>query len=93
MMRKNSILLPYIDLFVLRVFEAGLISVWQNEAATEYMDQYVQKAVRYFYHHQKDQGIVKLKMSHVEGAFRILFFGLVVAFALFLTESLYYRLL
>ena len=30
MLRKNSVLLPSLDLFVLRIFEAGLISKWQN---------------------------------------------------------------
>ncbi|RZB40319.1 uncharacterized protein BDFB_007673, partial [Asbolus verrucosus] len=30
MLRKNSVLLPFLDLFILRIFEAGLISRWQN---------------------------------------------------------------
>ncbi|KAG5879053.1 hypothetical protein JTB14_019480 [Gonioctena quinquepunctata] len=31
MARKSSILLPLLDMFILRVFETGLISYWQNE--------------------------------------------------------------
>ncbi|ENN78215.1 hypothetical protein YQE_05367, partial [Dendroctonus ponderosae] len=36
MMRKSSVLLTEVDKFVLRVFEAGLISYWQNEAINLY---------------------------------------------------------
>lgn len=31
MLRKNSVLLPHLDIFILKIFEAGLISHWQNE--------------------------------------------------------------
>ncbi|XP_030764855.1 glutamate receptor 3-like [Sitophilus oryzae] len=91
MLRKNSVLLPYLDAFVLRVFEAGLISYWQNEAATLYLDQTVQKAVKYYLHHQNRQNIVKLKMIHVEGAFGILCFGYLFASVIFVLEIIYYN--
>ncbi|XP_050306285.1 uncharacterized protein LOC126743299 [Anthonomus grandis grandis] len=91
MMRKSSILLPYVDMFVLRAFEAGLISFWQNEAATQYMDPYVQKAVKYFEHHQQERGIIKLKMLHVQGAFGILVLGNFIALLTFIGEHCYYR--
>jgi hypothetical protein len=33
MLRKNSVLLPTLDLFILKIFEAGLISQWQNKVS------------------------------------------------------------
>jgi hypothetical protein len=33
MLRKNSVLLPILDLFILKIFEAGLISQWQNKVS------------------------------------------------------------
>ncbi|KYB26332.1 Serine protease easter-like Protein [Tribolium castaneum] len=46
MLRKNSVLLPALDLFILKIFEAGLISHWQNEAVDLYMNPKVQRAVK-----------------------------------------------
>lgn len=37
MTRKSSILLPMLDLFILKVFEAGLITHWQDEVGTEFL--------------------------------------------------------
>ncbi|KAF7286800.1 hypothetical protein GWI33_004205 [Rhynchophorus ferrugineus] len=92
MTRRNSILLPKLDDFVLRVFEAGLISYWQNEAASSIMDQTVQKAVKYYFHHHA-KTIIKLKMAHVQGAFGILCLGYILALILFILEVIYYNLL
>ncbi|KAJ8924147.1 hypothetical protein NQ315_006931 [Exocentrus adspersus] len=74
MTRKSSVLLPLLDLFILRLFEAGLIGYWQNEAVTLYMDSKIQQVVKYNYHHQ-DRVVVKLKWSHVQGAFGVLCLG------------------
>ncbi|KAH1007137.1 hypothetical protein HUJ04_004410 [Dendroctonus ponderosae] len=92
MMRKSSVLLTEVDKFVLRVFEAGLISYWQNEAATQYMDRTVQTAVRY-YSYNKRKDIVKLKMFHVQGAFAILVVGSIISIAFFCAELAYYKLI
>lgn len=82
-------LLDQVDMFVLRTFEAGLILFWQNEAATQYMDQNVQKAIRY---RQKVHEIVQLKLLHVQGAFGILIFGCLIASLVFLFELTYKKL-
>lgn len=36
MTRKNSVLLPLLDEFILRVFESGLVGYWQNEVTTTF---------------------------------------------------------
>ncbi|XP_050515858.1 glutamate receptor ionotropic, delta-2-like [Diabrotica virgifera virgifera] len=85
MTRKSSILLPELNKFILRVFEAGLISVWQNEAVMSGMDPYIQKVVQY-YTTNKDRFIVELKLIHVAGAFSILGFGFIISTIIFLFE-------
>nr|XP_023011479.1 uncharacterized protein LOC111518299 [Leptinotarsa decemlineata] len=66
MTRKSSVLLPLLDSFILRVFETGLISHWQNEATRSSMDSSVQKAVKFYYYNHKNRNfVVKLKWIHV----------------------------
>ncbi|XP_066142608.1 glutamate receptor ionotropic, kainate 4-like [Euwallacea fornicatus] len=90
MLRKSSILLPYVDMLILRSFDAGLILFWQNQAAVEYMDQSIQKALKY---HQKSHELVKLKMLHVQGAFAALILGNTIALVIFVLELLWDRML
>ncbi|XP_066262231.1 glutamate receptor ionotropic, kainate 4-like [Euwallacea similis] len=86
MLRKSSILLPRVDVIILRSFDAGLILFWQNQAALEYMDQSLQKALKY---RQKSHELVKLKMLHVEGAFAALILGNTIALVVFVLELLW----
>ncbi|KAL1513946.1 hypothetical protein ABEB36_003284 [Hypothenemus hampei] len=106
-LRKHSNLLQILDMFILKVFEAGLINFWQNEvresvlhssneqcvlqAATKYINPYVQKVVKYLNHHSRQEYVVKLKMMHVQGAFGILIFGSILAFLVFLSELFHYK--
>lgn len=50
-----------------------------------YMDSVVQRAVKYFYHHQ-EHPLVKLKLSHVQGAFGVLCLGYVISTVVFVVE-------
>ncbi|KAJ3648073.1 hypothetical protein Zmor_019909 [Zophobas morio] len=91
MLRKNSVLLPSLDLFVLRIFEAGLISKWQNTAVEMSMNTEVQRVVKYYKYHIIEHEVVKLKWSHVEGTFAILALGCTVSLVVFVVELMFQR--
>ncbi|XP_044265394.1 uncharacterized protein LOC123011819 [Tribolium madens] len=87
MLRKNSVLLPALDLFILKMFEAGLISHWQNEAVDLYMNAKVQKAVKFYKSNKgQEKKAEKLQWSHVEGPFALLLIGYIVSITFFILE-------
>ncbi|KAF2887418.1 hypothetical protein ILUMI_18755, partial [Ignelater luminosus] len=93
MLPKSSFLLESVDDFTLRVFQAGLVIIWEKAAAEVHMDLRVQNIVKYYFYanKKKQEDTVKLKWVHVEGVFGILVIGLGLAGVCFITEMIVHK--
>ncbi|XP_076268766.1 glutamate receptor-like [Rhynchophorus ferrugineus] len=92
LLRKSSVLLPPLNIFVDRMNEAGIISHLLNQAIRFLMHQTSQGVIHY--NANADSSIqneaVTLKLSHVAGVFGILFLGNLFASLIFVTELIYH---
>ncbi|KAF7286801.1 hypothetical protein GWI33_004206 [Rhynchophorus ferrugineus] len=92
LLRKSSVLLPPLNIFVDRMNEAGIISHLLNQAIRFLMHQTSQGVIHY--NANADSSIqneaVTLKLSHVAGVFGIIFLGNLFASLIFVTELIYH---
>ncbi|XP_044745332.1 probable glutamate receptor [Coccinella septempunctata] len=91
-LRKSSELAPSFDIFILRVLQSGITSHWQRKAVYRFLDPKVQKIVTMMDDSNVNQeGAIKLKFSHIEGSFALLFIGYFLSVVSLITERLIYR--
>lgn len=80
MFKGNPLLNRFNDL-LLRIGEAGLISAWTKQIQSDVVRQ-----------HYKTNENLALSLQHLQGAFFLLLFGLIISFLCFLTQILHYKL-
>lgn len=92
MLKKSSILLPLLNDLILKIFEAGLLQYWEYNVVMKTMDTYVQRVVRYSFHHVDSSEPIELKLNHLAGGFGVLVCGLLLSLIIFLFEYFGHKL-